>query len=68
MKSWIYVLCYNAGRNGRDGEDWEPAFVHTRVEAENEDDAYTAGHRWTDAHAAHTLRNGGGINDYVIEL
>lgn len=58
MKEYIYVICYY--------HDGDPAFRHTNVYADSENDAYGLGHKWTDE----TMPEFSGkfINDYVIEV
>lgn len=53
-KTWAYVICERV--------DGLPSFRHAFVEAEDEEGAYTAGHRDV------RQPDGNGINDYAFEL
>ena len=54
MKTYVYVVAEMV--------DGLPSFRHAFIHAEDDDDAYTVGHRCV------RQPTGNGINDYVIEI
>jgi hypothetical protein len=58
VREFLYIVCYY--------HDDTPSFVHTRLCANDVDDAYTQGGKWADVWLVDF--KGKLINDYVIEV